>query len=265
MEKPVGGGSKSEYGLYQRELFLLITIGFVLFNPTGPKSEMELRLSRIKSIEDIRDGLAFLTEQDRDLARAFQFIRTAGVEIPLRLRPGGFGGLVEIVISQLVSKASARAIHQRFEQYILPLTPKAYLDAGVETWRIIGLSRPKQTTLSAVATAIISGDLEPDRLGQLPVEEAMLQLTAIKGIGTWSAEVYLLFCLGHQDIFPAGDLALREAARLIWCLDERPSDRELKQIASKWSPWRGVAARLLWAYYATKKSGNKSGKSVMPL
>jgi len=218
-------------------------------------------VSRIKSIDDVNKALAVFSEQDPDLARALQFVSAAAIEVPLRLRPGGFGGLVEIVISQLVSKASANAIHQRFIDHIQPLTPDAYLAAGTETWQKIGLSRPKQAAITAVAEAINCGSLEPALLGELPVEEALLQLTSIKGIGRWSAEVYLLFCLGHADIFPSGDLALREAARLIWDMEERPADQKLKQLAQKWSPWRGVAARLLWTYYAA----HKSGKQVMPL
>ena len=215
-------------------------------------------MSRIKSIDDVNKALAILTGQDPDLARALQFVSAAAIEVPLRLRPGGFGGLVEIVISQLVSKASANAIHQRFIDHIQPLTPDVYLVAGIETWQKIGLSRPKQAAITAVAEAIICGTLEPDILGEMPVEEALSQLIAIKGIGRWSAEVYLLFCLGHADIFPSGDLALREAARVIWSLDERPREADLNSIAARWSPWRGVAARLLWSFYAAQKGGRQT-------
>ena len=225
-----------------------------------PPAQLAL-VRRGHHLVDVGQRVLFGVRADRDLARALQFVAAAAIEVPLRLRPGGFGGLVEIVISQLVSKASANAIHQRFIDHIQPLTPDAYLAAGTETWQKIGLSRPKQAAITAVAEAINCGSLEPALLGELPVEEALSQLIAIKGIGRWSAEVYLLFCLGHRDIFPSGDLALREAARLIWDMEERPADQELKQLAQKWSPWRGVAARLLWTYYAA----HKSGKQVMPL
>ena len=211
-------------------------------------------MTRIKTIEDVNNGLALLIKSDTDLARAYQFVRDAGIEVPLRLRPGGFDGLSEIVISQLVSKASASAIHHRFKIHISTLTPDSCLNADEETWRAIGMSRPKQTTLRAIATALKNRSLNLDSLINLPVEQAVKQLTAIKGIGPWTADIYLLFCVGHPDIFPSGDLALREAAKIIWSLEHRPLDKDLRKLTSRWSPWRGVAARLLWAFYAAGKN-----------
>ncbi len=198
-------------------------------------------------------ALSILIKNDTDLAQAYQFVQAAGMSVPLRLRPGGFGGLAQIVISQLVSKASANAIHLRFENHISPLTPELCLMTSDDTWRTIGLSRPKQATLRAIATALAEHELDLDCLGDLPVEEAVSHLTAIKGIGNWTAEVYLLFCTGHRDIFPSGDLALREAARIIWSMEERPREEVLKSMARRWSPRRGVAARLLWTFYAANK------------
>ena len=217
-------------------------------------------LTRIKSEQDIEEALGHLIKLDPQLKAVLKTVRSAGLKVPLRLRPGGFGGLAEIVISQLVSKASANAIHQRFLSHISPLTPQSYLEAGAEVWKKIGLSRPKQTTLVAISEAIINGQLDLENIGNLQVGDAQKHLVSIKGIGPWSAHVYLLFCEGHRDIFPSGDLALSEAARIIWSLDERPRDKELEQHALKWSPWRGVAARLLWAFYAV----NKGGKVVNP-
>jgi DNA-3-methyladenine glycosylase II len=219
-----------------------------------------VRLTRIKTIEDVNNALTTLIKSDADLARAYQSVRDAGIEVPLRLRPGGFSGLSEIVISQLVSKASANAIHQRFKIHISTLTPDSCLNADDEIWRAIGMSRPKQTTLRAIATALNNRSLNLDSLGDLPVDQAVKHLTAIKGIGPWTADVYLLFCVGHPDIFPSGDLALREAAKIIWSLQHRPLDKDLRKLAKQWSPWRGVAARLLWAFYAAEK--NK--KDAMP-
>lgn len=210
-------------------------------------------MSKISTIDDVNRALDHLTRAHPELADAHTFVTEAKLQVPLRLRPGGFAGLSEIVISQLVSKASANAIHQRFIQHISPLTPAAFLDAGESVWKQIGLSRPKYNTLCAISTAMTDGTLRPDTLDTLPVETAEKQLTAIKGIGPWTAQVYLLFCAGHSDIFPAGDLALREAYRLIKGQDQRPSDAELSKAARQWSPWRGTAARLLWTYYAAKK------------
>ncbi len=201
----------------------------------------------------MNQALEILVNNDTDLARAYQFVQAEGMSVPLRLRPGGFDGLAEIVISQLVSKASASAIHLRLKKYIFPLSPENCLMTSDDTWRVIGLSRPKQATLRAVATALTKHELDLDCLSDLPVKEAVSHLTAIKGIGNWTAEVYLLFCTGHPDIFPSGDLALREAAKIIWSTEERPRDEVLKSMALRWSPRRGVAARLLWTFYAANK------------
>ncbi|MCF6321990.1 MAG: DNA-3-methyladenine glycosylase 2 family protein [Rhizobiaceae bacterium] len=212
-------------------------------------------MSRIKTIQDVDNALAQLVEDHPELARALHAVNSAGMKVPLRLRPAGFEGLSQIVISQLVSKAAANAIHQRFISHITPLTPQTYLDAGEKIWRTIGLSRPKQVTLSAISTAIINNELDLKTLGEKRVDDAISHLTAIKGIGPWTAHVYLLFCVGHSDIFPSGDLALREAARVVFSMKERPTAKELDTLARQWSPRRGVAARLLWSLYAAKKAG----------
>ena len=216
------------------------------------------QVSKITSIEDVNQALEILASNDPALAQARNYVNSANIEIPLRLRPAGFGGLAELVISQLVSKAAAAAIHQRFVEKISPLTPQSYLDAGENIWREIGLSRPKQTAIHAVATAIIGNSLKLDELTNMPIEKAINHLCKIKGIGPWSAQVYLLFCEGHADIFPAGDLALREAARQILQMDERPDEKLLAKHAEIWSPHRGTAARLLWAFYAATKNQPES-------
>ena len=216
------------------------------------------QVSKITTIDDVNNALDILVANDPALAKARNFVKSENIEIPLRLRPAGFGGLAELVISQLVSKAAAAAIHQRFIDKISPLTPQAYLDAGENIWREIGLSRPKQTAIHAVANAIIDNSLKLDELSYMPVKQATDHLCKIKGIGPWSAQVYLLFCEGHADIFPAGDLALREAARQILKMDERPDEKMLAKHAEIWSPHRGTAARLLWAYYAATKNQSES-------
>ena len=217
-------------------------------------------MAKIAGIDDVNSALEILGRQDPLLSEAHKFVLSAGLEVPLRLRPGGFTGLSEIVVSQLVSKASASAIFSRMIEIIDPFDPVHCIEASDKSWRQIGMSRAKQATLCAIAQAILERVLVLEQLENLPVEQSLQTLTRIKGVGPWTAEVYLLFCVGHPDIFPAGDLALREAARLIWQDDERPPAHELKEKAIRWAPHRGTAARLLWAYYAAKKRG----KDAMP-
>ncbi len=171
----------------------------------------------------------------------------------LRQRRPGFGGLVGIVISQQVSTASAAAIQRRVEQAFPDLDASAVSAATDDELRACGLSAPKIRTLRAVAEAVASGAVPLDDLAAMPADEAHARLVAVKGIGPWTADIYLLFCLGHADAFPAGDLALQEAARIAYGLENRPDPRALVEIAERWRPWRGVAAKLLWAYYGAVK------------
>ncbi|MGI4765210.1 MAG: DNA-3-methyladenine glycosylase family protein, partial [Janthinobacterium lividum] len=122
-----------------------------------------------------------------------------------------------------------------------------------------GLSTGKVLTLRAAAAAVVDGRLELDRLAALPAEEAAARLTALRGIGPWTAQLYLLSCLGHADAWPPGDIALEEAARLALRLDARPDPVALAAIAERWRPHRAVAARLLWGYYRAVKARNSLG------
>ena len=123
------------------------------------------------------------------------------------------------------------------------------LAAEEAVFREIGLSRPKQRTLLAVSESVVAGNLDLEALCLLDPENAIRQMTAVSGIGPWTAEVYLLFSAGHPDIFPARDVALQSAVATAFDLPERPSDKELVRLAESWAPWRGVAARLFWAFY----------------
>ena len=166
----------------------------------------------------------------------------------LRQHTPGFEGLARIVVGQQLSLASAQAIWGRMQLAVRPMTPKALLKLGDEQLRAAGLSRGKVTTLRAVSQAVVDG-LNLDELALAPEPEVHEALTALPGIGPWSADIYLLFCLGRADAFAAGDLALQIAARAALGLKERPTRDELFDIAERWRPWRGVAAHLLWAYY----------------
>lgn len=209
----------------------------------------------IESVTDIAAGLDHLIEADARLATV-----AAEVEnVPLRRTSPGFASLAEIVVSQQVSKQSAEAITARLTRLVDPLTPENFMDAGEDAWREAGLSRPKQRALAAVCAAVAEGDLDLHGLCAVEAEHAITAMTAVHGIGPWTAEVYLLFAAGHRDIFPAGDLALQAAAADLLALTERPTDKALRELAESWAPWRGVAARLLWAWY-----GQRAGRAVLP-
>jgi DNA-3-methyladenine glycosylase II len=135
------------------------------------------------------------------------------------------------------------------ETILAPLNAQTVLAADDEKLRACGLSLPKMRALRALAQAVAHDGLDLVGLGALVAEEAHRALVAVKGIGPWTADIFLLFCLGHPDAFPAGDLALQEAARLALGLKRRPDARRLEEIAERWRPLRGIAARMLWAYY----------------
>ena len=193
----------------------------------------------------IEEGTAWLVSRDEGLARA----RAETGPWPDRLRAGGFPALVGAIVSQQVSVASARAILGRVEAAGF-LAPDAVLRADDETLRACGLSRPKARYLRALAAA----GIDFETLDRASSDEVVTRLVEVPGIGRWTAEIYALFSLGRADVFPAGDLALQEAARLLYGLDARPSEGALRDMAEQWRPWRGVAARGLWAWYAVAKS-----------
>lgn len=202
----------------------------------------------IESESDIAEGLAHLAKADRRLRKV---IRVAGV-VPLRRAPHGIEGLARIVVSQQLSVASAEAIWKRFAAAFPGARPAKLLKAEDAAFRATGLSGPKIRTLRAIAQAAKDG-FDFDHLAMLPGEEAHGRLTAIKGIGPWTADIYLLFCLGHADVFPAGDLALRIAVADAFGLEPPMPVAELEARALRWSPWRGVAARLFWSYYRVRR------------
>ena len=173
--------------------------------------------------------------------------------IPLRRREPGFAGLVSIIVSQQVSVASAKAIEARLHAGLVPLAPETVLAASDEVLRACGLSSPKMRSLRALSGALVAGALNFTALGTMSPEAAHAELVKVKGIGPWTADIFLMFCLGHSDAFAQGDLALQEAAKLAFELESRPDAAALHRLAEKWRPYRGVAARLLWAYYKARK------------
>ena len=205
---------------------------------------------RIIHDEDVlTEGLKALPRLDK----RWRAVIKACERPPLRRREGGFAALCGIIVAQQVSVASATAIWARFEAQISPLTPQTLLAATDEDLRLSGLSRPKQQTLRALAQALVEGTLELEKLPDVTPEEVHAALTAVSGIGPWTADIYLMACVGHSDAFAAGDLALQEAARHAFGLEARPREKELLVLAEAWRPWRGVAARVLWSYYRAVK------------
>ena len=203
-------------------------------------------MQRIRDLDDVARGLDALMSIDPRL----NAIRAVSGEVPLRLSAPGFANLASIVVSQQVSTASASAIFGRLSTLIDPLTAEAVAGADDAVFREAGLSRPKVKALRAVAEAV-QGGLDLHGLCAMEAEEAMAHLVAVPGIGPWTAEVYLLFAAGHPDIFPARDVALQSAVGHALGIDPRPGEKQLIRLAESWSPWRGVAARLFWAYYRT--------------
>jgi DNA-3-methyladenine glycosylase II len=204
---------------------------------------------RIDTDADIAAGLAALTAVDPRLVRLAEI---AG-PLPLRRRPGGFAGLASIIVSQQLSTASAAAIWRRLSAAFDPLDHEAVRRARTAKLKRVGLSAPKIRTLKAIAQAVHSGAIDFAALDKMTAEAAHAMLTATHGIGPWTADIYLLFCVGHADAWPAGDLALQEAARIGFALSARPRAQEMIALAEPWRPWRGVAARLLWTYYRAVK------------
>lgn len=199
----------------------------------------------IETPADIEEGLAWLSATEPRFAEAAS---VAG-PLPLRRSPAGFATLLKAICSQQLSVASAAAVWGRLEQAgaACPVTIHTLDD---DTLLGCGLSRPKLRYARALAEA----GLDYEALATMPEAEAIATLTAIKGIGVWTAEIYLMFAIGRADVFAPGDLALQEAARMIFALDARPTEKALRQQAEAWSPWRAVAARLLWAYYRHAKT-----------
>jgi DNA-3-methyladenine glycosylase II len=198
----------------------------------------------IQTPECVAEGVAYLCQVDQVMARAYAITGP----LPLRRKADGFDQLLNAIVSQQVSVASANAIWTRLQQAGMT-QPATLLATPEEKLRAVGLSRQKARYAKALADARI----DYDALRQAPTEQVIKTLTAVTGIGVWTAEIYAMFSLGRADVFAPGDLALQEAVRILYDLPERPREKALRQMAEQWSPWRSVAARMLWAYYGQEK------------
>jgi DNA-3-methyladenine glycosylase II len=211
---------------------------------------------RIESLTHVQDGLKVLCR----ICPAMRDMYAFAGDPPLRRNADGFVGLTRIIVGQQVSVASANAIWSRFSAVAQPISARVVGALSDEDFRAGGLSRPKIKTLRAISAAVEAG-LDLQSLADMDEADARTKLTAVSGIGPWTADIYLMFCLGRVDAFASGDLALQEAVRMIFELEQRPTATELDAIAERWKPWRAVAARMLWHYYAAKKAP-KSGQPV---
>lgn len=199
---------------------------------------------RIVTPEDVAEGAEWLAANCPRMAHAYGLTGP----LPLRRNPDGFAQLLRAIVSQQVSVASARAIWGRLQAAGM-VVPEAISAAQIDDLRALGLSRQKATYAHALADA----GIDFEALRTAPTQQVVDRLVQVKGVGVWTAEIYAMFSLGHADVFAPGDLALQEAARLLYSLPERPKERALRDMAQRWSPWRAVAARLLWEYYHIEK------------
>lgn len=190
------------------------------------------------------EGANWLAAQEPGFARALSL---CGVP-PLRRRDDGFAALLGAIVSQQVSTASARAILARLEGAGLT-RPDSILAAGDDDLRAVGLSRQK----IGYARALAGAEIDYAALRTAPQDDVIATLTAVSGIGRWTAEIYAMFSLGRADVFAPNDLALQEGARMLLDLPDRPREKALREMAQVWSPWRTVAAGMLWAYYGAVK------------
>ena len=201
--------------------------------------------SRIIETEaDILEGCAWLSGAEPRFAAALALTGTP----PLRRREGGFGALLHAICAQQLSVASADSVWRRLCAAGAN-DPEVLATLDEDALRGLGLSRPK----ARYALALAGAGIDYPALAAMPEDQAIAKLTAAKGIGVWTAEIYLMFSIGRADVFAPGDLALQEAARMLFELPVRPDEKALRARAAAWSPWRGVAARLLWAYYRAAK------------
>jgi DNA-3-methyladenine glycosylase II len=201
------------------------------------------------SSESLRQGIEYLSDADPDLAR---LVSEAGPP-PLWAREPGFPSLVHIILEQQVSLASARAAFTRLQEAAVMLTPERFLEfTGVEL-KGIGFSRQKTAYCRELARAILLGELDLVSLKDMDDLSARTELMKIKGIGPWTADIYLLLAMLRPDIWPTGDLALAIAVGEVKGLSSRPGPDEMDHIARPWRPWRAVAARILWHHYLSQR------------
>ncbi len=205
-------------------------------------------MSEILTEESFAHGLKVIASCDSDLAVVLQTLSFP----PFWIREPGFATLIQIILEQQVSIASAKAIFERLQQTISPITPEQFVSLNDEQIKKIGFSRQKALYGRSLADSIISGQLDLHLLHKMDDDDIRSTLKKIKGIGDWTVDIYLLMAMRRRDSFPAGDLGLALAIQKLKGLEKRPKPKEIESIAEQWRPWRAVATRLLWHYYLSK-------------
>ena len=207
---------------------------------------------KIKITKEIfKQAVESLSKRDPDLNK---FYRTSGLPL-LRYRPPGYGTLLKVICGQQVSTAAARAITGRLDSIAKPMTPEIFLGLSEIKVRQIGLSRQKEIYGRVIAEAIISGKFSLRKIANMEDEEAVAEMMTLKGIGRWTAEVYLIFALRRPDLWPIDDLGVVKGVMGMKGLTSRPSRQELIQIGELYKPWRSAAARMMW-HFTNVSRGN---------
>jgi DNA-3-methyladenine glycosylase II len=212
----------------------------------------------LRTQADLETALAQLVLHDPRLAPVAE--KAGG--FALRQREAGFAGLCAIVCGQQLSTAAAATIRNRLFAAFDPFHHDTVRKARTDKLKRLGLSAAKIKSIREIGKAVAKGRIDLTAVGNMDADTAHAALTALHGVGPWTADIYLLFCLGHADAFPSGDLAVQESARIAFGLRKRPDPKALTKLAEAWRPWRGVAAHLLWAYYHAVK--RREGISLEP-
>jgi DNA-3-methyladenine glycosylase II len=200
---------------------------------------------RIATQAHLDQAVAGLLAADRRL----RGIAERAGALPFRKRrEEGFEALMSIITNQQLSIAAADTIFARLKTAVVPFTPEQILAARAESLRACGLSAPKQKHMKTIAAAILDGSLDLKRLRAMHDEDAREHLTAVKGIGPWTADIYLMSSLGRADIWPVGDVGLQAAIARALRLRKRPNEKQMERLSRNWRPWRTVAARMFWIH-----------------
>lgn len=202
----------------------------------------------------LQTAITTLTKKDKQLQAVVEKYGPP----PLWNREAGFHSLVKIILEQQVSLASAQVAYNKLLDTINPLTPEGFLKLNDESLKDIGFSRQKARYCRLLAESIKSGELDLDSLAEKDNQTVMKTLTGLKGIGPWTASIYLLMVLLRHDVWPEGDLALQVSMKEVYGLDDIPSKEMAARKAEDWKPWRSVGARILWHSYLSKRANKKS-------